>query len=54
MRDVCVGLVREKTRNLLVVPRRDKSLGDELLYAVCFPGFFCFFANEPYGLYKKM
>ncbi|SEN52528.1 hypothetical protein SAMN05518670_2074 [Paenibacillus sp. OK076] len=30
-RDSYVGLVREKTHSLLVVSRRDKSLGDELL-----------------------
>lgn len=48
-----VGLVREKTHNLLVVPRRDKSLGDELLHAVCFPGFFCFYANVPILGVKK-
>ncbi len=41
-RGICVGLVREKTHSLRVVSRRDKSLGDELLHAVRFPGFFYF------------
>lgn len=37
-----IGLVREKAHNLLVMPRRDKSLGDKLLECSLFPGLFCF------------
>lgn len=37
-----IGLVREKAHNLLVMPRRDKSLGDKLLECSLFPGLFYF------------